>query len=280
MVDAFDVLSPGRKVDAAQLETALAPLKQIMPIVTTLHGRDPENDNRQYLRVMLRSVERQSSARKHSLIDQVTRISREEFPDSEVTGFFVLLTRLIESMLRDQWLTFLVATTTIGLMLWIAFGSPMLAFIALIPNALPILMLTGLLGWFGVRINMGAAMIASVSMGLAVESSVHYIKAFQRQRRLGMSVDEALAHCHQDVGRAMVFSTLALIVGFTALCLSEFIPTIYFGVLEGLAMLGGMLGNLFILPLLLKLVVREKRDREPTQHAELASATEPSETNM
>jgi predicted RND superfamily exporter protein len=102
-------------------------------------------------------------------------------------------------------------------------------------------------------------MIASVSMGLAVESSVHYITAFQRQRRRGLSVDEALAHCHQDVGRAMVFSTLALIVGFTALCLSEFVPTIYFGVLEGLAMLGGMLGNLFILPLLLKLVVRDER---------------------
>jgi len=276
VVDAFDVLSPGRTIDATQLETALAPLKQIMPIVETLHGRDPEHDNRQYLRVMLRSAERQSSARKHSLIDQVTQISREEFPEAEVTGFFVLLTRLIESMLRDQWLTFLLATCTIGVMMWIAFGRPLLALVALVPNALPILMLTGVLGWMGVRINMGAAMIASVSMGLAVESSVHYITAFQRQRRRGFSVDEALAHCHQDVGRAMVFSTLALIVGFTALCLSEFVPTIYFGVLEGLAMLGGMLGNLFILPLLLKLVVRDKHAKKrPTDEAARNAATVP-----
>jgi uncharacterized protein len=263
VVDAFDVLSPGRKVDAAQLESALAPLKKVMPIVATLHGRDPENHNRQFLRIMLRSAERQPSAQKRALIEQVTRISREEFPErdglpeAQVTGFFVLLTRLIESMLRDQWLTFGVATAGIWLMMLAAFRSLSLSLVALVPNALPILVVTGLLGWTGLRINMGAAMIAAVSMGLAVDSSVHYITAFRRLRWRGFSVDEALARVHQSVGRAMVFSTLALMVGFTALCLSQFVPTIYFGVLVSLAMLGGMLGNLVILPLLLKLLERE-----------------------
>ena len=74
-----------------------------------------------------------------------------------------------------------------------------------------------------------------------------------------MRVIDALHSVQQSVGRAVTFSTLALIVGFSALCFSDFVPTIYFGVLVGLAMLGGMLGNLALLPVLLRLVTPETR---------------------
>jgi predicted RND superfamily exporter protein len=102
-------------------------------------------------------------------------------------------------------------------------------------------------------------MIAAVSMGLSVDSSIHYISAFRRARAEGKSLDDALAGVHLSVGRAMVFSTLALIVGFTVLCTSRFVPTIYFGTLVSLSMLGGLAGNLVVLPLLLGLVTREIR---------------------
>jgi len=143
-----------------------------------------------------------------------------------------------------------------------AFRSLPVALITLVPNALPILIVTGLMGWLRLRINMGAAMIASVSMGLAVDSSIHYITAYRRHRAAGLTTAEALHAVHQSVGRAMVFSTLALIVGFSALALSRFVPTIYFGVLVGLTMFGGLIGNLLILPLLLKLI-----DRGPNRAA-------------
>jgi uncharacterized protein len=221
--------------------------------VKALHGRDPQTD-KLYLRIMLRARERQPSHQKKQLVEQVRRISREEFPDAEVTGFFVLLTKLIESITRDQWLTFGVASAAIGVMMLVAFRSLPLALAALVPNALPVFVVTGLMGWLRLRINMGAAMIASVSMGLAVDSSIHYITAFRRHRAAGLSAGEALHAVHQSVGRAMVFSTLALIVGFAALVLSRFVPTIYFGALVGLTMFGGLLGNLIVLPLLLKLL--------------------------
>ena len=197
------------------------------------------------------------------MIDQVERISREEFPAAdrtpaaEVTGFFVLLTHLIDSMLSDQWKTFGVATVGIGLMMLVALRSPILALVALVPNALPILIITGLMGWLNLKINMGAAMIAAVSMGLSIDSSIHYITFFRRARRKGNSLHKSLAIVHQSVGRAMVFSTLALIVGFTVLCTSQFVPTIYFGALVSMSMLGGLAGNLVVLPLLLKLVTRD-----------------------
>ena len=168
----------------------------------------------------------------------------------------MLLTHLIDSMLRDQWAAFGVATAGIGLMMLVAFRSPILAAVTLVPNVLPILVVTGLMGWAGLKINMGAAMIAAVSMGLSIDSSIHYVAAFRRARGEGRSLDDALAVVQRSVGRAMVFSTIALIVGFSILTTSDFVPTVYFGVLVSLTMLGGLAGNLVILPVLLKLTAK------------------------
>ena len=121
---------------------------------------------------------------------------------------------------------------------------------------LPIMIVTGLMGWLGIEINMGAAMIAAVSMGLSVDSSVHYITEYLESRREGYSSEESLARVHQRVGRAVVFSTTALVAGFSALIFSQFIPLVYFGALMGLTMVGGSIGNLVVLPLLLKLLER------------------------
>ena len=228
-------------------------------LVESLYGEDPQEPGTYYYRIMLRAKERQPSAQKRSIIRQVETIARQEFPETrdkpgaEVTGFFVLLTNLIDSMLRDQWAAFGVATAGIGLMMLVAFRSPILAAVTLVPNVLPILVVTGLMGWAGLKINMGAAMIAAVSMGLSIDSSIHYVAAFRRARREGSSLDDALATVQKSVGRAMVFSTVALIVGFTVLATSQFVPTVYFGVLVSLAMLGGLAGNLVVLPVLLKL---------------------------
>ncbi len=191
-----------------------------------------------------------------------TFLDSQELPEAETTGFFVLLTNLISSIIRDQWVCFGIATVAIAVMMTVAFRSPILAIVALIPNALPILMVFGLMGWLGayseeIKLNMGAAMIAAVSMGLSVDSSIHYIISFRRAREDGLSVHDALTLVQQSVGRAAVFSTLALVVGFSVLCTSSFVPTIYFGVLVGLSMLGGLFGNLVVLPLLLRLVTRE-----------------------
>lgn len=222
-----------------------------------LHAQDPQ-DGRYYYRIMLRAPERQSAEEKKALIEQARDIALRQFPEAEVTGYFVLLTYLIDSVLRDQWFAFGLSVLGVGVLMTLLFRSPKFALIALVPNVLPIVMVTGLLGWLGLRINLGAAMIAAVSMGLSIDSSIHYLTAFSRARQEGRSVLEALNAVQQKVGRAMVFSTLALVVGFGALSVSQFMPTIYFGILAGLTMLGGMTGNLLILPLLLSLLVRDE----------------------
>ena len=242
------------------VRTGIKQVRSRMPaLVEAQYGEDPQEPGMYYYRIMLRARERQPSAEKRSIIRQVATIARQEFPTTdnkpgaEVTGFFVLLTNLIDSMLRDQWAAFGVATAGIGLMMLVAFRSPTLAAVTLVPNVLPILVVTGLMGWAGLKINMGAAMIAAVSMGLSIDSSIHYVTAFRRARGEGRSLDNALAVVQKTVGRAMVFSTVALIVGFTVLATSQFVPTVYFGVLVSLTMLGGLTGNLVVLPVLLKL---------------------------
>ncbi|MBI1901987.1 MAG: MMPL family transporter [Planctomycetia bacterium] len=261
-------LSLADVVDAAPGAAALLPtklkiayLKQSLPaLVDSLHGRDPDTGC-YYARIMLRARERQPSREKQNLILAVERIGREEFPPrdgdpltgAQTTGFFVLLASLIESMVRDQWVTFSIASGAIYLMMLVAVRSFRLAAIAMVPNVVPILVITGAMGWLGVKINMGAVMIAAVSIGMSIDSSIHYLIGYQRLRASGHESIEALRRVQETVGRAASLSTLALIVGFSALVVSEFVPTIYFGSLVSLAMLGGLCGNVVFLPLLLHL---------------------------
>ena len=233
--------------------------KQVPQLSRTFIGRDPE-DGSTWLRVMLRAHERQPTPQKRAIIEQVNRIVAEEFPAragrpaGAVTGFFVLLSQLVDRMLSDQWLTFLLAAAGIFLLLAVSFRSLLVATVALVPNALPIFVVLGLLGWAGERINMGTAMIAAVSMGLSVDSSIHYLAAFRRRLAAGQPIAAALETAHQTAGRAMIFSTLALVIGFLALTTSGFIPTVSFGALSCLTLTGGLLGNLVVLPVLLSLL--------------------------
>ncbi|MFM1995623.1 MAG: putative rane protein YdgH [Planctomycetota bacterium] len=242
--------------------------KQLPQLGSSLVGTDPD-DGSTWLRVMLRSRERQPAAAKRAIIEQVGRIVAEESPaaadgrKAAVTGFFVLLAQLVDRMLADQWLTFLLAAVGIFLLLAAGFQSGLIAALALVPNALPIFVVLGLLGWAGEPVNMGTAMIAAVSMGLSVDSSIHYIAAFRRRLATGGTIAAAIDAAHQSAGRAMVFSTLALVVGFLALCTSGFIPTVSFGALSCLALAGGLAGNLVVLPVLLALV--SPRDGGPRE---------------
>jgi len=206
------------------------------------------------LRIQLRSPERLEAAEKKQLINQVRDAAQTAFPGAQVTGYYVLLNQLIESLLRDQWTTFSVAAVAILVMMTVAFRSLRLALATLIPNALPVLLLFGAMGWLGIKVNMGAAMIAAVSLGLSVDGSIHYVMSYQRLRREEASMADALKSVQATVGRAAIFATLALVVGFATLCYSEFIPTIYFGALVSLSMIGGLVGNLLVLPLLIRFV--------------------------
>ena len=228
---------------------------------------EPDAAGKHYFHVMLRTSQQKTAAQQAELIDRVTEIVREHFPESRdnagkdskgrktmTTGFFVLLSNIVNSVLADQLKTFLAACLFIGLVIWLAFSSFRLVLIALVPNILPIIGLLGMLGWVGIKLNMGAAMIAAVSLGLSIAGTIHYLTGYKANKRAGFRTSRAIGRVQFRTGRALIYSTLALVIGFGSLCTSEFIPTVFFGGLVGLSMLGGMLGNLIVLPVLLTML--------------------------
>jgi len=248
------------------LEKRLNVLDRSQPeYVTSLYNADAGR-----MRIVLRSLEREQAGQKRELIERVEAIAREEFGESgpgvrpvEATGLYVLLTFLIESLLRDQVVSFVLAAIGITVMMALAFRSVPVGLVALLPNLFPIVMVIGAMGWMGLPVNIATAMIASVSLGLTVDSSIHYISGFRRARAAGYDVASALERTHAGVGRAVVLANLALVVGFSVLTLSHFIPLVYFGILVSVAMLGGLAGNLVLLPVLLAWV--ERGECEPSE---------------
>ncbi|MGQ0635754.1 MAG: efflux RND transporter permease subunit [Planctomycetaceae bacterium] len=247
-------LVPRIPILLSSLDRRLNALGQFQPeFVTSLYNPDGRR-----MRIVLRAVERQPAELKQRLIARVEELAREEFPagdperQARATGLFVLLTFLIESLLGDQWASFLWGAAGIISMVTLAYRSLRIGLLALIPNLLPIALVVGAMGWLDLPINIATAMISSVSMGLTVDASIFYISAFHRMQQQGLSFSEALQATQHDVGRALIYSNLALILGFLVLTLSQFIPLVYFGLLVSVAMVGGLAGNLVLLPLLLR----------------------------
>lgn len=254
ITDLIDLM-PGQVDEAEDVARKLELIRTIQPeFESSLYNAEAGR-----MRIVLRALERQPSATKLALIKTVEQHAAEEFPGAKTTGIFVLLTYIIESLLGDQVVNAVVAAASMTTIMTIAFRSFRIGLISLVPNFFPIFAVIGGMAWLGFKINIGTAMIASVSMGLTVDASIHYLAHYQRLRREGFSFSAALRETHRGVGLALVTSTVALIVGFTVLTLSHFIPLIYFGVLVSLAMFGGLIGNLLLLPLLLHWVERVRK---------------------
>lgn len=244
------------------VRTGMQQVETRMPSwLETMYWVDPEK-RRSCVRILVRSNQQQSAEQSELVIAQVQELCQELFPGTgpedgpKVTGWFVLLTRLVSSLMQDQFKTFGVAFGAIFFMMWIATGKMRLAMVAMVPNLLPIGVVLGMLGWLGVPVNMGVVLIAAVSIGLSIDNTIHYLFIFQAGLRAGLGKNGAILGAQQRAGLASVFSTLALTAGFASLCLSDFVPTAYFGGLVCASMLGGMIGNLLLLPILLHWVVR------------------------
>ena len=230
----------------------------------------PDDQPARKLRIMLRSREHLPAETKMALIAEVERVVKEEtssqswqanFAETDrsnpgrVTGYYVMIARLVSQILGDQWRCLAWAGAMVWLLLIFATRSLGLATLALIPNLLPVLGVLGLIGWYGEPMNMGAAMIAAVSVGLSIDGSVHYLAAFQQKRKRRRSARDAAIFAQRGVGLPVILSTIALVIGFLGLGQSEFIPTATFGVLTAAALVAGTLANLVLMPILVTFAV-------------------------
>ena len=130
----------------------------------------------------------------------------------------------------------------------ILFKNIQLALIAIIPNIFSAGLILGIMGWAGIPLDMMTITIAAITIGISVDDTIHYIHRLQQEYAVDQNYLESVKRCHGGIGKAIYYTSVAIIFGFALLSFSNFIPTIYFGLLTGFAMLVALLGDLLLLP--------------------------------
>lgn len=206
-------------------------------------------------RFNIRVIESDPELNRNELINEVREGLQTNFgltPDQvEVSGMLVLYNNVLQSLYQSQILTLGVVLAVIMLMFLILFQSIRIAVLCIIPNIIAALLVLGIMGWLGIPLDIMTITIAAISVGIGVDNTIHYMHRFRREfHRLG-NYKAAMYVCHGSIARAMYFTSLTIVAGFSILVLSNFIPTIVFGLLTSIAMMVALLGALTLLPQLL-----------------------------
>ncbi|MBC8317475.1 MAG: RND family transporter [Desulfobulbaceae bacterium] len=206
-------------------------------------------------RFSMRIVESGKMLERQALIDKIRHFLETEtdFTGEQIhfTNMFVLYNNMLQSLFHSQILTIGMVFLGIMVMFMVLFRSLYLAAIAIIPNVLPVAVVLGTMGWFNIPLDMMTITIASITIGISVDDTIHYIHRFQKEFVKDRNYMATLYRCHCSIGRALYYTTITITIGFSILVLSHFIPTIYFGLFTGFAMLVALLGDLTLLPKLL-----------------------------
>jgi len=209
-------------------------------------------------RVAMRIIESDKNLQRKVLLEKIRRFLVEEMGLGEdqfrFTNMFVLYNNMLQSLFKSQILTIGMVFLGIMLMFIVLFRSFYVALIALVPNLLPAAMVLGTMGLAGIPLDMMTITIAAITIGIAVDDTVHYIHRYKKEFNKDRDYLAAMYRSHASIGRAMYFTSITIIIGFSILVLSNFIPTIYFGLFTCFAMFVALLTALILLPQLLLLL--------------------------
>ncbi len=206
-------------------------------------------------RINLRIMDSLEDLRRNELLIQINKDLHEKLglasEDFQVTGILVLYNNMLQSLFRSQILTLGVVMLGIALMLVVLFRSFSLAVIGIIPNLLAAAIILGLMGLMNIPLDLMTITIAAITIGIAVDNSIHYIYRFREEFPKHQDYIKTMHYCHANIGRAVFYTAITIIVGFSIMVMSNFIPTIYFGLLIALAMFIALLAVLTLLPKLI-----------------------------
>ena len=167
------------------------------------------------------------------------------------SNVLILYNNMLQSLFKSQILTIGSVIILLFFMFLLLFKSIKVSLIALIPNVISICLVLGFMGWFKIPLDMMTITIAAISMGMAVDNTIHYIYRYKKELITDNNYSLAMRRTHMSIGFAMYYTSITIIIGFLVLVFSNFIPSIYFGLLTSLAMLMALLSALILLPQLL-----------------------------
>jgi predicted RND superfamily exporter protein len=206
-------------------------------------------------RISLRIIDSQENLRRNDLINKINfdlenelGIDKDQY---KLAGVLILFNNLLQSLFKSQILTLGLVMIGIFAMFMILFRNIKLSLIGVVPNFIAAFFILGIIGLLGIPLDMMTITIAAITIGIAVDNSIHYIYRFKEEFSKINNYKETLITCHSTVGAAILNTSITIVFGFSILVLSKFIPTIYFGVFTGLAMLLAMISVLTLLPSLI-----------------------------
>jgi predicted RND superfamily exporter protein len=195
--------------------------------------------------------------RRNALLEKIEADLVEKFgftPEQvRLSGMMVLYNNMLQSLFRSQISTLGVALAALMVMFFVLFRSLRVSLIAITPNLLAIFVVLGFMGWAKIPLDMMTITIAAISIGMAVDNTIHYIYRFIHEFKIDGRYLPTMHRCHGSIGYALFYTSITVIVGFSILILSNFIPSILFGLLTGLALAMALLGALTLLPRLIVL---------------------------
>ena len=207
------------------------------------------------LRIGVRVFESDPSLRRTELITMIQENLGDQIgiDDSRihVSGMLVLYNNMLQSLFRSQLLTLGAVFVAIMLMFMVLFRSLKTSVIAIIPNLTSACLVLGMMGWFGIPLDLMTITIAAITVGIGVDDTIHYVHRFEYEFEQDRDYWASVFRCHRSIGRAIYYTSITIMLGFSILAFSRFVPTIYFGVLTSMAMFVSLLANMTLLPLLI-----------------------------
>ena len=209
-------------------------------------------------RINLRIKDSNENLRRNELIKKIRfdlkdkiNLKEDEF---KLAGVLIIFNNLLQSLFKSQILTLGFVMLGILIMFIILFKNIKLSLIGVIPNFIAAFFILGIIGILGIPLDMMTITIAAITIGIAVDNSIHYIYRFKEEYSKIKDYNKTLKICHSTVGIAILNTSITIVFGFSILVISNFIPTIYFGIFTGIAMLIAMILVLTLLPSLLLIV--------------------------
>ena len=252
MLKIAEKLNGGNPLDNFQLALLYSQLPEkfkrivLNPYVSVEHNQ---------LRYAIRVKDSEKSLKRDLLLKTIRQglVEQLELKEEHVhlTGLLVLYNNMLQSLFKSQILTLGIVVLALMAMFWMLFRSVKVALIAIVPNLLAVGTVLGFMGWLDIPLDMMTITIAAISMGIAVDNTIHYIYRFKKEFLIIRQYTDTLHLCHGSIGYAMYYTSVTIIIGFSILVLSNFLPSIYFGLLTGLAMFIALFAALTLLPRLL-----------------------------
>ena len=213
------------------------------------------SDETDQIRIVARVKETTPDLKRNELILDIKKSLVEDFyfdeDDFYFTGTFSLYNNLLQSLFASQIQTIFTVFTIIFVLFLIVFRSISIALIAVIPNILPSLIILGVMGFAGIPLDIMTITIAAIAIGIGIDNAIHYISRFKAELLLDGDFIMSMYRAHNSIGVSMFYTATTVAIGFLVLILSNFIPSIYFGIFMAIAMLSAVIVNLTLLPKLL-----------------------------